>query len=262
MIILNLMAYLLSLYVAVFLVVAIDPKKRPFAKEFLEDLWPQFGYGLLSVVILWWLIYRDFQPLGGLGTELMHEAMWRSNVGGSPFAFLKAWLGAPIMGLLDYIILFLLVGAVAVFWLLFCAEFFVQRVLVKDLFVNAGEALWRWREYPIRFVQFVVDLFVHPPSVKEIRETLRSTLPEEEKIRRVSTALREEYEAVVKQKMAGWKRASFGRQHKVFADEIAARRAKAMAAYHRGIAATARTLRESAEAKAKMSAEGERDEHR
>lgn len=256
------MAYLLSLYVAVFLVVAIDPKKRPFAKEFLEDLWPQFGYGLLSVVILWWLIYRDFQPLGGLGTELMHEAMWRSNVGGSPFAFLKAWLGAPIMGLLDYIILFLLVGAVAVFWLLFCAEFFVQRVLVKDLFVNAGEALWRWREYPIRFVQFVVDLFVHPPSVKEIRETLRSTLPEEEKIRRVSTALREEYEAVVKQKMAGWKRASFGRQHKVFADEIAARRAKAMAAYHRGIAATARTLRESAEAKAKMSAEGERDEHR
>ncbi len=256
------MAYLLSLYVAVFLVVAIDPKKRPFAKEFLEDMWPQFGYGLLSVVILWWLIYRDFEPLGGLGTELMHEAMWRSNVGGSPFAFLKAWLGAPIMGLLDYIILFLLVGAVAVFWLLFCAEFFVQRVLVKDLFVNAGEALWRWREYPIRFVQFVVDLFVHPPSVKEIRETLRSTLPEEEKIRRVSTALREEYEAVMGTEMAGWKRASFGRQHKVFADEIAARRAKAMAAYHRGIAATARTLRESAEAKAKMSAEGERDEHR
>ncbi len=256
------MAYLLSLYVAVFLVVAIDPKKRPFAKEFLEDMWPQFGYGLLSVVILWWLIYRDFEPLGGLGTELMHEAMWRSNVGGSPFAFLKAWLGAPIMGLLDYIILFVLCAAVAVFWLLFCAEFFVQWVLVKDLFVNAGQALWRWREYPIRFVQFIVDLFVHPPSVKEIRETLRSTLPEEEKIRRVSTALREEYEAVMGTEMAGWKRASFGRQHKVFADEIAARRAKAMAAYHRGIAATARTLRESAEAKAKMSAEGERDEPR
>lgn len=262
MIILNLMAYLLSLYVAVVLVVAIDPKKRPFAKDFLKNMWPQFGYGLLSVVILSWLIYRDFEPLGGLGSELMHEAMWRSNGGGSPFAFLKAWLGAPIMGLLDYIILFLLCAAVAVFWFLFYLEFFVQWVLVKGLFVNAGQALWRWREYPIRFVQFVVDLFVHPPSVKDIRETLRSTLPEEEKIRKVSMALREEYDAVVEQKMAWWKRASFGRQHKAFADERAARRAKAMAAYHQGIAATARTLRESAEAKAKMSAEGERDEHR
>ncbi len=262
MTILKLMVLVFSIYVAVLFIVAIDPEKRPLAQELLADMWSQFWYGLLSIVILSWLIYRDFEPLGGLGSELMHEAMWRSNGGGSPFAFLIAWLGAPIMGLLDYIILFLLFSAVVVLWVLFCAELFVQRVLVKDLFVNAGEALWRWREYPIRFVQFVVDLFVHPPSVKDIRETLRSTLPEEEKIRKVSMALREEYEAVVEQKMAGWKRASFGRQHKAFADEIAARRAKAMAAYHQGIAATARTLRESAEAKAKMSAEGERDEHR
>lgn len=260
MAILNLMVYLFSFYVAVFVVVGIDPEKRPFATEFLEDMWPQFGYGLLSILILSWLIYRDFEPLGGLGSELMNEAIWRSNGGGPLIDFFIAWLGAPIMGLLDYIILFLLLAGVVVFWLLFCAEFFVQSALVKELFVHAGKILWRWREYPIRFGHFVVDLYTHPPSVKEIRETLRSTLPEEEKIRNVSTALRKEYEEVLKKKLSGWRMASFGRQHKALADELAARTAKAKAAYHRGIAETARSLREAAEESEKMRVGGERDE--
>ena len=260
MTILKLMVLVFSIYVAALFIVAIDPEKRPLAKELLEDMWPQFWYGLLSIVILSWLIYRDFEPLGGLGSELMHEAMWRSNGGGSPFAFLKAWLGAPIMGLLDYILLFLLFGAVVVLWVLFCAELFVQSELVKNVFVNAWKVVWSWREYPIRLVQFIVDLFTHPPSVKEIGETLRSTLPEEEKIRNVSTALRNEYEEVLKKKISGWRMASFGRQHKAFADELAARTAKAKATYHRGIAETARSLREAAEEGEKMRVGGERDE--
>ncbi len=260
MTILKLMVLIFSIYVAALFIVAIDPEKRPLAKELLEDMWPQFWYGLLSIVILSWLIYRDFEPLGGLGSELMHEAMWRSNGGGSPFAFLKAWLGAPIMGLLDYILLFLLFGAVVVLWVLFCAELFVQSELVKNVFVNAVKVVWSWREYPIRLVQFIVDLFTHPPSVKEIGETLRSTLPEEEKIRNVSTALRNEYEEVLKKKISGWRMASFGRQHEAFADELAARTAKAKATYHRGIAETARSLREAAEEGEKMRVGGERDE--
>lgn len=260
MAILKLMVLVFSIYAVVLFIVAIDSEKRPLARELLEVMWLKIGSAILSMMILSWLIYRDYEPLGGLGSQLMNEARWRSGGGGSPLAFFKAWLGAPIMGLLDYIILFLLFGAVVVLWVLFCVELFVQSELVKNVLVNAVKVVWSWREYPIRLVQFIVDLFTHPPSVKEIRETLRSTLPEEEKIRNVSTALRNEYEEVLKKKISGWKMASFGRQHKAFADELAARTAKAKATYHRGIAETARSLREAAEEGEKMRVGGERDE--
>ena len=262
MTILKLMVLVFSIYVAALFIVAIDPEKRPLAKELLEDMWPQFWYGLLSIVILSWLIYRDFEPLGGLGSELMHEAMWRSNGGGSPFAFLKAWLGAPIMGLLDYILLFLLFGAVVVLWVLFCAELFVQSELVKNVFVNAWKVVWSWREYPIRLVQFIVDLFTHPPSVKEIRETLRSTLPEEDKLRKVSMELRKEFEEIVNSKMAWWKLESYGRKHQAFSKMMRERTARAQERYSRGLGETARTLREDAEEREKMRVRGERDEQR
>ncbi len=223
---LNVFIFTVIVILVSFVIVFIDSYERRKAKQFIKEMWFYWPCGVISLLLWRWVANTDFRT--GIDAIL--------------------WLLSNVTALV-------------------CAAFFIFGVIfvgpeIIDLVRTALSVLWRWREYPIRFVQFVVDLFIHPPSVKEIRETLRSTLPEEEKIRKVSTALREEYEAVMGTEMAGWKRASFGRQHKAFADEISARRAKAMAAYHRGIAETARTIREAAEEKAKMSAEGERDEQR
>ena len=234
-----------------FVIVARDSAERLFVKSLLLRLKPVL-YSILSLLAFWWLVSRNFEPLGGLGDELMNKATYLSRGGGSPIDFIVAWLGAPIMGLVDIILMLAIVGTTIVFVKWGAVVLVTERRDLIRLFAIAGRRFWLW----------LLDLFIHPPSIKTIRETLRSGKPKAEQVRTISKALEEEYKKVMKGELPAHTIDTYARKHEAFAREMGAGKLRAVGRYAQGIAETAQSLRESAERMRRAPSEGERDEQR
>jgi hypothetical protein len=105
-----------------------------------------------------------------------------------------------------------------------------------------------------------LDLFVHPPSIKTIRETLRSGEPSAERVRKIATVLREEQEKVMNEKLSAEIIKAYARKHEKLAKELSIAGMNARAEYNEAIAKTAQGLRDSAVRREGMSSGEGRDE--
>lgn len=250
--------FLLSL-----LFVAGDPKERRIIKPLFLRLSPA-----LSLLPAWWvyqwLVSRNFEPLGGLGDRLMSKAVYLSNGSHAPIDFLLAWLGAPVVGFIDI----LLLVAIIVFCFALVVIGIVGLIMavptLMRFFAAAGRAYWKNISESYRIIWSKLtklrDFFTQPPSIKAIRETLRSTKPQAEKINKIAKELRTEYDEVIKGQVPIWKIKAYERNHKTFSQKMSERRAKALTGYSQRIAETARTLREAADMGAKTRSPGGYDE--
>jgi hypothetical protein len=230
-------------------IVASDRAERAFVTSVLRGLAPVL-YGILSLLAFLWLVSRDFAPLGGLGSRLMDTAGSLSNGGGSPITFLLSWLGAPIVGLVDILIMLAILACAAVFmsWAVWVLVSMLPEL--ARVFGVAAKRLWSW----------LLDLVIHPPSLKTIRETLRSDKVEAEQIRTISEALKKEHDKVMNDELPAEVIKAYGRKHAEFAKRLNAGKVEAFTRYNQGIAETARSLRESAERRVKEPSDGGRNE--
>lgn len=231
----TILVIVVSIVLVSFVIVASDPAERQFVKDLLLRLKPVL-YGVLSVFVFLWLVSRGFEPLGGLGSELMDEATDISNVGGSPIRFLLSWLGAPIVGLVDILLMLTLVGASIFFFGMGVVSLSTEWRDLYRLLVIAAKRLWWW----------VLDLFVHPPSIKTIRETLRSGEPSAERVQKIAAVLEEEQKKVMQEGIPAEIVKSYARKHRALAEELSVAQMEARAEYNEALAKTAQGLRDSA----------------
>jgi hypothetical protein len=230
-------------------IVASDRAERAFVTSVLRGLAPVL-YGILSLLAFLWLVSRDFAPLGGLGSKLMDEATYISNVGGSPITFLLSWLGAPIVGLVDILIMLAILACSAVFmsWAVWVLVSMLPEV--ARVFGLAAKRLWSW----------LLDLVIHPPSIKTIREAMRSREPSAERVRKIATVLVEERDKVMNKGIPAEIIKSYARKHQALAKELSVAQMKARAEYNEAIAKTARGLQDSAVRRGRASSGEGRDD--
>jgi len=229
-------------------IVANDPDERPFLKRLLPELLPVL-YGILSILALLWLILRDFSPLGDLGDRLLYGASGHT-LGDSWGGFFVSYFGGIFVSIANVLLMLaiILFAVVMTFW---AVQILV--IMLPDLarlILLTAKRIWWW----------VLDLFVHPPSIKTIRETLRSGEPSAERVRKIATVLKEEQEKVMNEKLSAEIIKAYARKHDKFAKELSIAEMNARAEYNEAIAKTAQGLRDSAVRREGMSSGEGRDE--
>ncbi len=228
---------LIIVVVMFFVSVAIvedDPNERPFVNALLPELLPVL-YGILSIMPLLWLITRDFSPFGDLGEQMLNRAGGH-QFGDSWSGFFWSYFGGIIVSITNVLLMLLILAVALIYTSSGLWELVIRLHKVARLFWLAAKRIWWW----------VLDLSVHPPSLKTIREQLRSSAPSAERVRKMAEGLLKERMDVMKKGLPAEVIKSYARQHRKFADELSKRDLNARAEYNEALAKTARGLRESA----------------